>query len=61
MEAHFTHEQEARLAQIATSAGTDTERLVKDAALRLLAGNGDIPKAPQPTRVNPLPVWHLGS
>ena len=36
MELHFTPEQEARLAQIATSAGTDAERLVKDAALRLL-------------------------
>jgi hypothetical protein len=29
MEVHFTPEQEARLAQIATSAGTDVERLVK--------------------------------
>lgn len=36
MEVHFTPEQEARLAQIATKAGTDTERLVKAAALRLL-------------------------
>ena len=36
MEVHFTPEQEARLAQIATNAGTDAERLVKDAALRLL-------------------------
>jgi hypothetical protein len=41
MEVHFTPEQEARLAQIATSAGTDTERLVKDAALRLLQGDED--------------------
>lgn len=38
MEVHFTPEQEARLAQIATKAGTDAERLVKDAALRLLEG-----------------------
>jgi hypothetical protein len=60
MEVHFTPEQEAQLAQIATSAGTNTEHLVKDAALRLLAGNDDTPKVPQPTRVNPLPVWHLG-
>jgi predicted transcriptional regulator len=37
MEVHFTPEQEAQLAQIATRSGTDTERLVKDAALRLLA------------------------
>jgi len=36
MEVHFTTGQEAQLAQIATSAGTDAERLVKDAALRLL-------------------------
>jgi predicted transcriptional regulator len=33
---HFTPEQEAQLSQIATKAGTDAERLVKDAALRLL-------------------------
>jgi hypothetical protein len=36
MEVHFTPKQEAQLAQIATSAGTDAEGLVKDAALRLL-------------------------
>jgi predicted transcriptional regulator len=36
MEVHFTPEEEARLAEIATTAGTDAERLVKDAALRLL-------------------------
>jgi predicted transcriptional regulator len=36
MEVHFTPEQEAQLSQIASRAGTDTERLVKDAALRLL-------------------------
>ena len=36
MELHFTPEQEAQLAQIATKEGTDAERLVKDAALRLL-------------------------
>ena len=33
---HFTPEQETQLSQIATHAGTDAERLVKDAALRLL-------------------------
>ena len=38
MEVHFTPEQEARLAQIATNEGTDAERLVKDAVLRLLEG-----------------------
>ena len=36
MEVHFTPEQEAQLALIATNAGTDAERLVKQAALRLL-------------------------
>jgi predicted transcriptional regulator len=36
MELHFTPEQEAQLAQIAIREGTDTERLVKEAALRLL-------------------------
>ena len=36
MEVHFTPEQEAQLAQVATKEGTDPERLVKDAALRLL-------------------------
>ena len=35
-EVHFTPEQEAQLSQIASHAGKDTERLVKDAALRLL-------------------------
>jgi hypothetical protein len=38
MDVHFTPEQEAQLAQIATHAGTDAERLVKEAALRLLEG-----------------------
>ena len=36
MEVHFTPEQEAQLSQIASHAGTDTEQLVKDAALRLV-------------------------
>jgi hypothetical protein len=36
MEVHLTPEQEAQLAQMAIKAGTDAERLVKDAALRLL-------------------------
>lgn len=36
MEVHFTPEQEAKLTQVAHSAGTDAEELVKDAALRLL-------------------------
>ncbi len=60
MEVHFTPEQEAQLTQIATRSGIDTEHLVKDAALRLLAGNAVKQEAPQPVRANPLPVWHLG-
>ncbi len=36
MEVHFTPEQEARLARIATREGIDREELVKDAALKLL-------------------------
>jgi predicted transcriptional regulator len=36
MEVHFTPEQETQLSQLATHAGTDAVRLVKDAALRLL-------------------------
>jgi predicted transcriptional regulator len=36
MELDFTPEQEAQLAQIASKEGTDAERLVKAAALRLL-------------------------
>ena len=36
MEVHFTAEQEAQLAQLATTLGADAERLVKEAALRLL-------------------------
>jgi predicted transcriptional regulator len=36
MEVDFTSEQEARLAKIATEAGTDTQRLVKDVVIRYL-------------------------
>ncbi len=36
MEVHFTPEQEAKLAQLANTTGTDAARLVKEAALRLL-------------------------
>lgn len=37
MEIHFTSDEEARLVQIATKQGTDAARLVKEAALKLLA------------------------
>ena len=36
MEVRLTPEQEARLTQMATKAGTDPERLVKDVVLRYL-------------------------
>jgi len=39
MELYFTPEQEAQLAQVAANAGTDPERLAKDAVLRLLEGD----------------------
>lgn len=55
MELHFTPEQEAQLAQIATKEGTDAERLVKDAALRLLEEDACF-RAGAPE----LPIWHLG-
>jgi len=46
MEVHFTPEQEKRLTQIAANAGTDPERLVKDAALRLLEQQAGSPPLP---------------
>jgi predicted transcriptional regulator len=36
MEVHFSPDQIAQLAQIAAQEGVDTEKLVKDAALKLL-------------------------
>jgi predicted transcriptional regulator len=41
MEVHFTPEQEAQLSRIADYRGTDTEQLVKTAALRLLEEDRD--------------------
>ena len=58
MEVHFTPEQEARLAQIATNAGTDAERLVKKAVFRLLEDEGLRANVPQSN--GELPLWHLG-
>jgi predicted transcriptional regulator len=37
MEVRFTPEQEQHLAQIAVYSGTDSEQLVRDAALRIVA------------------------
>jgi predicted transcriptional regulator len=36
MEVHFTPEQEAQIAKVAATTGTEPEALVKDATLRLL-------------------------
>jgi hypothetical protein len=52
MEVHFTPEQEARLAQIARTAGADDEELVKDAALRLLEEDASGKASRRPTAVN---------
>ena len=59
MEVQFTPEQEAQLTRLAMNAGTDAACLVKDAALRLLAGNTSLQTVSLPTR-STLPVWHLG-
>jgi hypothetical protein len=56
MEVHFTPDQEARLAQLATKAGTDAEQLVKDAILRLIEDETHVPR-PTPE----LPGWNLGA
>jgi len=50
VEIHFTPEEEAQLAQIATNAGTDPEQLVKDTALRLLE-EGDCSRSVAPGSV----------
>jgi len=56
MEVHFTPEQEAQLAKIATKAGTDAEQLVKHTVLRLIQAESYVrPSAPE------LPVWDLGA
>jgi hypothetical protein len=56
MEVHFTTDQEAQLAQLATKAGTDADYLVKAAALRLLEDETYF-HVPPPE----LPVLHLGA
>jgi hypothetical protein len=56
MEVHFTPEQEAQLARIATNAGTDAEHLVKDIVLRLLED-----EARFRTAAPELPILHLGA
>jgi hypothetical protein len=55
MEVHFTPEQEAQIAQLATRTGTDAEGLVKDTVLRLL-GDETRFRTPAPE----LPRWNLG-
>jgi hypothetical protein len=47
MEIRFTPEEQKQLELVAAKAGTDAERLVKDAALRLLVpGDQSSPPAP---------------
>jgi hypothetical protein len=46
MEVHLTPEQEAQLTQVASHAGTDAERLVKDTILRLIEPNSGVQAAP---------------
>ena len=55
MEVHFTPEQEAQFAQIATNGGTAPEQLVKEIVLRLLEGETHFR-----TAAPELPIWHLG-
>ena len=52
IEVHFTPEQEAQLARIASTSGTDPEGLVKDAVLRLLEGDTSRRSVPQGSVVN---------
>jgi hypothetical protein len=60
MELHFTAEQEAQLAQMATKAGTVPERLVKDAVLRLLEGEADAGNcAPGEPNGDTRPIWEV--
>ncbi|MGA3189165.1 MAG: hypothetical protein ABSF22_18835 [Bryobacteraceae bacterium] len=42
MEVHLTPEQEARLTQVASNAGIDPKRLVKDTVLRLIESDSGI-------------------
>ena len=60
MEVHFTPEQEAQLSQIASHAGKDTERLVKDAALRLLEQDARFRAAVRKHKVPPLRFAPVG-
>jgi hypothetical protein len=54
MEVHFTPDQEAQLADLASKAGIDAEHLVKEAVLRLLEQTAHLRPALE------LPVLHLG-
>ena len=56
MNVDFTPEQEARIAQLATKAGTDAEHLVRDTVLRLLEHESQLAAA-----APELPVLHLGA
>jgi hypothetical protein len=60
MEVHFTPEQEAQLAQIATKSGTAPEILVKDAVLRLLEEHPHLRSdtSPEPNG-DARPIWEV--
>ncbi len=55
MELHFTPEQEAQLARLATKSGTDAEQLVKNLVLRVLENEIRF-RHPAPE----LPFWNFG-
>jgi len=61
MEVHLTHEQEARLAKLATDAGVEPESLVQNAVSRLLGAELSLGgSSPTPLGKRDLPLWHLG-
>jgi hypothetical protein len=60
VEVHFSREEEAQLSQIASHAGTDSERLVEDAALRLLEQDTRFRAAVRKHKVPPLRFAPVG-
>jgi len=59
MEVHFTPEQEAQLAQIATKSGTAPESLVKDAVLRLLERDPHLSDTSAERNGDTRPIWEV--
>jgi hypothetical protein len=54
IETPFSPEQEKRLSQVASQEGTDTEHLVRDAALRLLEDNANFRAAVREASSKPI-------